>query len=176
MNVGKSNIIRRIFGKDFQEMEATIGVEFGFIDVTDVDPEDPNVILTIQIWDTCNVILFIKAGAERYRAITTSHIRNADGAFLVFDVTSENSFLSLDFWYDCITKSTNEDIVIYLIGNKCDLEIPGGIPSSKAIEFIQKYKLDGYGECSAKENININETFRAFYKSKCYPHNRHIHF
>ena len=57
--MGKSNIIRRIFGKDFQEMEATIGVEFGFIDVTDADPDDPNVILTIQVWDTCNVILFI---------------------------------------------------------------------------------------------------------------------
>ncbi len=57
--MGKSNIIRRIFGKDFQEMEATIGVEFGFIDVTDADPDDPNVILTIQVWDTCNVNLFI---------------------------------------------------------------------------------------------------------------------
>ena len=56
--------------------------------------------------------------------------------------------------------------MIYLIGNKCDLEVPGGIPSSKAIELIQRYRLDGYGECSAKENININETFRAFYKSK----------
>ena len=27
-NVGKTNIIRRIIGEDFREMEATIGVEF----------------------------------------------------------------------------------------------------------------------------------------------------
>ena len=53
VNVGKSNIIRRILGHDFQELEATVGVEFGLIDVKDVDPDDPNVILSIQIWDTC---------------------------------------------------------------------------------------------------------------------------
>jgi ribosome biogenesis GTPase A len=53
VNVGKSNIIRRILGHDFQELEATVGVEFGLIDVKDVDPDDPNVVLSIQIWDTC---------------------------------------------------------------------------------------------------------------------------
>lgn len=57
VNVGKSNIIRRLLGQDFQELEATVGVEFGYIDVKDVDPDDPNVILSIQIWDTCNLFL-----------------------------------------------------------------------------------------------------------------------
>jgi GTPase SAR1 family protein len=55
-NVGKSNIIRRILGYDFQELEATIGVEFAFIDVKDVDPTDNDVHLSIQIWDTCKYI------------------------------------------------------------------------------------------------------------------------
>ena len=53
MNVGKSNIVRRLIGSDFQEVEATVGVEFGYIDIKDVDPEDPNVQLSIQLWDTC---------------------------------------------------------------------------------------------------------------------------
>ena len=30
-NVGKTNIIRRIIGEDFREMEATIGVEFMYV-------------------------------------------------------------------------------------------------------------------------------------------------
>ena len=55
VNVGKSNIIRRILGEEFQELEATIGVEFGYYNVPDIDPEDPSVNLNLQIWDTCKL-------------------------------------------------------------------------------------------------------------------------
>ena len=68
VGVGKSNIIRRIMNQNFQELEATVGVEFTYVDVEDVDPNDPSKVLSIQIWDTCNlkiisfiiIIFFIK--------------------------------------------------------------------------------------------------------------------
>jgi len=47
-----------------------------------------------------------------------SHIRNADGALLVYDISSESSFNQLDFWYEAIRKATSDDIVIYLVGKK----------------------------------------------------------
>lgn len=53
VNVGKSNIIRRLLNQDFRELEATVGVEFGYIDVPNIDPENSNVTLSVQIWDTC---------------------------------------------------------------------------------------------------------------------------
>ena len=56
VGVGKSNIIRRIMNQDFQELEATVGVEFTYVDVNDVDPNDPSKVLSIQIWDTCKKI------------------------------------------------------------------------------------------------------------------------
>ena len=55
VNVGKTNIIRRILNKECNKQEETVGVEFAFIDITDIDPENPNIKLTIQIWDTCNL-------------------------------------------------------------------------------------------------------------------------
>lgn len=58
VNVGKSNIVRRLIGSDFQEVEATVGVEFGYIDIKDIDPDDPNVQLSIQLWDTCKLNFF----------------------------------------------------------------------------------------------------------------------
>ena len=58
VGVGKSNIIRRIMNQDFQELEATVGVEFTYVDVSDVDPNDPSKVLSIQIWDTC-ILYFI---------------------------------------------------------------------------------------------------------------------
>ena len=66
INVGKSNIIRRLLGEEFEELEATVGVEFGYLEAKDVDRDDPNISLSVQLWDT--------SGAERYRAITTRRI------------------------------------------------------------------------------------------------------
>ena len=156
-NVGKTNIIRRIIGEDFREMEATIGVEFMYVNIKEIDKEDPNKTMSIQIWDT--------SGAERYKVITTTHIRGADGAYIVYDISNESSFTHLIYWYNCIKDAADEDIIIYLIGNKSDLIYEEGraVKKKVAIEFANKYKLQGYAECSAKNNENIQETFKKFY-------------
>jgi len=41
-------------GKEFMEMEATVGVDFGEFEVKSIE-ENTN--LSIQIWDTCNYYL-----------------------------------------------------------------------------------------------------------------------
>lgn len=107
------------------------------------------------------------AGAERYRSITTSHIRNADGAYIVYDVCNEISFKSVEFWHDCIKNSTDEEIVVYLIGNKSDLIYEEGriVEKHRAVSFVKSKALQGFTECSAKTNENIAETFQQFYKS-----------
>jgi hypothetical protein len=61
--------------------------------------------------------------------------------------------------------------VIYLVGNKYDLISRKGsglrqITRERAFEFTKKHGLQGWSECSAKENLNIKETFISFYKSK----------
>ena len=156
-NVGKTNIIRRIMGEDFREMEATIGVEFMYINIKNIDKDDPKKTMSIQIWDT--------SGAERYKAITTTHIRGADGAYIVYDISNENSFNHLNYWYNCIKDAADNDIIIFLIGNKSDLIYEEGrdVKKKDAIDFANKYKLQGYAECPAKNNENILETFKDFY-------------
>ena len=156
-NVGKTNIIRRIMGEDFREMEATIGVEFMYINIKNIDKDDPRKTMSIQIWDT--------SGAERYKAITTTHIRGADGAYIVYDISNESSFNHLNYWYNCIKDAADNDIIIFLIGNKSDLIYEEGrdVKKKDAIDFANKYKLQGYAECSAKNNENILETFKDFY-------------
>jgi GTPase SAR1 family protein len=57
INVGKSNIIRRLLGEEFEELEATVGVEFGYLEAKDVDRDDPNISLSVQLWDTCMLFL-----------------------------------------------------------------------------------------------------------------------
>jgi Ras-related protein Rab-5C len=89
---------------------------------------------------------------------------------LIYDINSEASFNTLDFWYDCIRKATDDDIVIYLIGNKLDLvnsdSLNRRVSTQRGIEFAKKYNLAGFCECSAKDNINITDTFVHFYKGR----------
>ena len=62
VGVGKTNIIRRILNQEYNKQEETVGVEFAFLDISDVDPDNPDIKITIQIWDTCkyfNLILII---------------------------------------------------------------------------------------------------------------------
>lgn len=61
------------------------------------------------------------AGQERFRTLTPSYYRNAQGAILVYDVCSRQSFSRLDAWFDELeTYATNTNIVKMLIGNKID--------------------------------------------------------
>jgi GTPase SAR1 family protein len=68
VGVGKTNIIRRIIGENFEELEPTIGVEFAFYDIDNIDPEDPNKKISIQIWDTC-IKIYINIKISRSRKI-----------------------------------------------------------------------------------------------------------
>ena len=44
------------------------------------------------------------------------------------------------------------------MANKCDIEDTREVPREKLKELSQAYNID-FVECSAKENINIDETF-----------------
>lgn len=159
ISVGKTNIIKRILGQGFDNTLSTIGVEFGYITINDIDPKDPNRKLCIQIWDT--------SGAERYRSITNSHIRNSDGAFIVYDITNEKSFEDISYWHQCIKNATDDDIIIYLLGNKLDLikEEGRAIEKSEAQRYVRDHGFNGFAECSAKTNENILSTFKKFYET-----------
>ena len=61
------------------------------------------------------------AGTEKYRAITTGHYRNAVGAILVYDITSETSFMNLPYWLETLRDSADEHVVIALMPNKSDI-------------------------------------------------------
>jgi small GTP-binding protein len=66
--------------------QITIGVEFTTKFVT----LDNGYVIKLQLWDT--------AGAEQYRAITTSYYRGAHAVILCYDITNLTSFKNLDYW------------------------------------------------------------------------------
>jgi small GTP-binding protein len=59
-------------------------------------------------------------GQERFRTITASYFRGADGIVVVYDVTNRESFQNVDRWLQELDKHADSGVKRVLIGNKCD--------------------------------------------------------
>ena len=90
-------------------------------------------------------------------------MRNADGAFIVYDITNENSFQEIEYWHEQIKLSSNDDIIIYLLGNKKDLNKNRVIEQMWGYNKAKKLKMNKFMEVSAKTKENLMETFQEFY-------------
>jgi len=57
ISVGKTNIIKRLMGEDFIPHQATIGVDFTYVENKIPDEDDPSKTnkISLQIWDTCKI-------------------------------------------------------------------------------------------------------------------------
>ena len=49
--------------------------------------------------------------------------------------------------------------MIYLIGNRCDLEDEREVTKEKAMEFCRQYNIDKFFETSAKTGQQVEEVF-----------------
>ena len=68
----------------------------------------------MQLWQSI--------GSERFKIISSTHYRNANGILLFYDITDRDSFKNLNHWLYGIEKIVNKNVKILLIGNKIDLE------------------------------------------------------
>ena len=144
--VGKSNILLQyINGKFVEDFKATVGVEFGAKNI-----EINNRIYRIQVWDT--------AGQEQFRSIARAYYKNSVCACIVYDITSRNSFNSIQNWIDDCTKQTPKSILLILIGNKNDLNDKREVQYEEGAEFARKRNMI-FLETSAKTGNNINDIF-----------------
>uniref|UniRef100_UPI0037E91E09 ras and EF-hand domain-containing protein isoform X1 n=2 Tax=Semicossyphus pulcher TaxID=241346 RepID=UPI0037E91E09 len=145
---GKSSFLLRLTLNEFKgDIQTTLGVDFQMKRML-VDGE----MTSLQIWDT--------AGQERFRSIARSYFRKAHGVLLLYDVTSESSFLNVRAWVDQIQDSTEDKIPMCVIGNKVDLREQ--LPDKKCVNSMHGEKLaKTYGalfcETSAKEGTNVVE-------------------
>lgn len=94
----------------------------------------------------------------RYRAVTSAYYRGAVGAMLVYDMTKRQSFDHMARWLEELRGHADKNIVIMLIGNKCDLGTIRAVPTEDAQEFAQRENLF-FMETSALESTNVETTF-----------------
>lgn len=144
--VGKSCILHQFIENKFKEDTThTIGVEFGSKVINVINKS-----IKLQIWDT--------AGQERFRSVTRSYYRGAAGALLAYDISSRESFNSLQNWLTDARSLASPSIVIILVGNKKDLEANREVSYQEASQFAKENDLI-FVECSAVSGENVDEAF-----------------
>ncbi|XP_061002555.1 ras-related protein Rab-44 isoform X2 [Dama dama] len=143
-NVGKTSFLHLLHQNSFATgLTATVGVDFRVKNLL-VD----NKRFALQLWDT--------AGQERYHSVTRQLLRKADGVVLMYDVTSQESFVHVRYWLDCLQDAESDDVVILLLGNKTDCEEDRQVSTEAGQQLAQELGVS-FGECSAALGHNILE-------------------
>ena len=149
--VGKTALAHRFSCNEFKEYtQSTLGAQFITHSI-----EMDNCTMQFDIWDT--------AGQERFKSQGALYYKNSKGALVVFDVTSERSFIKAKSWIDELMENADPDILITLVGNKIDIESGRKVQKSEAEDYC---KATGqlYYETSAKTGLGVTEAFTGMMK------------
>ncbi|KAB5548257.1 hypothetical protein DKX38_011663 [Salix brachista] len=164
--VGKSSLLLSFTSDTFEDLSPTIGVDFKvkFVNIGGKK-------LKLAIWDTEKALVgqalpsdaqcFVHAaGQERFRTLTSSYYRGAQGIVMVYDVTRRDTFTNLsEIWAKEIDLySTNQDCIKLLVGNKVDKESDRVVTKKEGMNFAREYGCL-FLECSAKTRVNVQQCF-----------------
>ena len=142
--VGKTSFIMKFTDNTFQESYlATYGIDFKtkYVDIN-------NKKYRVDLYDT--------AGQERFRSISVNSIRMSDGVILIYDITNEFSYETINTWMENIYQVKGKDFPVILIGNKCDAVRERVVIKEKGEQLAKQYNISFF-ETSNKMGTNIEE-------------------
>lgn len=156
-NVGKTCVVKKAtIGTFSDDTVPTLGASYAskIVKINDQD-------VRLQIWDT--------AGQEKYRGMTPMYYRGSQIALIVYSIIDMESFKAIDGWIESLRENAEPDIIMFLIGNKYDLDSQRAVETSQGQEKANEIGASFY-EVSAKTGYQIDEMFNeipASYMEKC---------
>lgn len=144
--VGKTSLINSLIKGNIEETKPTIGSQHHKYIFTNSNKREIN----MDIWDT--------AGQERFRSVIPMYYKGAKAILVVFDITNKESFEGAKKWIHEI-EQTNKTCSIVLIGNKIDIISNRQVDESAVSDYKNAKNIE-YFECSAKENLNVENIFQ----------------
>ena len=144
--VGKTCLLSMYVKGMVEQTIPTIAVEFCTKEIELYDGTK----IKVQLWDT--------AGQERFKSLAMTYYRKAFGILLLFDVTKRSSFNACINYLEEVRNNSDKKCVIYLVGNKIDLEDQRQITKEEAEDFAKKENIK-YIETSAVKNMKVTEAF-----------------
>ncbi len=147
---GKTSIFNQFLHNEFLNPKGDdIKQDNGF---KQINVEDK--ILKLELWDT--------ADQEKYNSLPRAYFRDIDCCVMVYDITSKESFESLEKWRleleakgpETRRVKGQEEYPIFVLGNKIDQEVKREVRGKEAMEWAKRHKYHFY-EVSAQENVMI---------------------
>ena len=136
--VGKTNLINVSVGQPFNyESKST-----NCCSLSQKRIEINNIKYIINLWDTM--------GQEAYKGISKLFFRDAQIVIFVYDITSEESFSSLEECIQMAKDTIGEAYIGGIVGNKNDLYLQAKITEEDAKKFAENKKME-FKLVSAKE-------------------------
>ena len=124
--VGKTSLIRRFVLDEFDDRYiATVGTK-----ITKKEMHIDDNLLVLQIWDIIGNIMYTRLQKQYYKG--------SDGAFVVCDVTREDTCKSVESWVGRFREISPKAEIIFL-ANKIDLEHAYDI-DAEFERVVDKYK------------------------------------
>ena len=151
-NVGKTSVVLRFSDDKYNDNQlSTIGVDFR----TKYMKLGENSV-KVLIWDT--------AGQERFKNIAKQYYRGANGVLLIYDVCKRKILEKIGFWLEELKTYNNiDELCIYLVGNKIDLEGKRVITKEEGQKYAEDNQIN-YFEVSAKSGEGIHDLFNDIIK------------
>ena len=127
MGTGKTSLINTAIGLEFQEKVPTTNSNSIMNKIIEIDGQS----YSINLWDTI--------GQEKYRSLTKIFMKDAKVIIFVYDITNEKSFQELNFWFEATKEIVNDDTVIGIAGNKCDLFLKEKVKEEEGKQLAEKF-------------------------------------
>ena len=143
-SVGKTNFMTRFIENKFSEGYMTTSG----IDLQTTDIQIKNKKIRIQLWDT--------AGQEKYKSITKNLFLKVMGAIIIYDITSEKSYINCKMWVQMIKEECGSHMQIIIVGNKSDLTDQRKIDEEEVMNYAKEQNTQ-YIETSCKTGENIRK-------------------
>lgn len=148
-SVGKTSMIRRFVLDKFDDRYiSTLGTKVTKRNLT-IRESTAVYNITFMIWDVM--------GQKRFEKIQSVAFKNAQGGFIVCDVTKKMSLEHIEVWLELLYRVTR-DIPLVFIANKIDLIENRVVDENEVQELAKKYGVPYYFT-SAKTGENINKAF-----------------
>ncbi len=148
-SVGKTSLINRFALDKFNEdYLPTLGISITEEEYEIMGTENSRV--KFMIWDL--------AGQSFFKRARKLYVRDAQSAFLVYDVTKKDSFLTIEQWRNEVIDEDGE-IPFILVANKIDL-IEERVISEEEGRTLAGELNCSYIETSAKTAENVRELFK----------------
>ena len=149
--VGKSSIILRSSKNEFSsEYKSTVGVLTNY-KIIKIDDE----VVKFQVLDI--------SGKDNYQTLPPNLLKNLfkniSLAVLVYSVDKAQTFQNLANWFNLIRINANPETLMFLVGNKCDLE-KREVSLEEGAALMNDYNFQYFTETSAKKGLNCDDIFK----------------